>query len=93
MTVKELTPVRLRGVMTGLLLVVCNLLGLGIGAVLTGYTSDILAAMEVFESLTKALLVVDLIGVGASLSFMLASVYRHKAEIPKIDLIEAQYND
>ena len=50
---------RLRGVMTGLLLVACNLLGLGIGAVITGYISDILAAMDVFEPLTKAFLVVD----------------------------------
>jgi len=56
-TVQDLTPVRLRGVMTGLLLVACNLLGLGLGAVITGYISDILADMEVFEPLTKALLV------------------------------------
>ena len=88
-TVQDLTPVRLRGVMTGLLLVACNLLGLGIGAVMTGYISDILAAMDVFEPLTKALLVVDLIGVGAPLSFMLASIYLPRVATPKIDSIEA----
>ena len=88
-TVQDLTPVFLRGVMTGLLLVACNLLGLGIGAVMTGYISDILAAMDVFEPLTKALLVVDLIGVGAPLSFMLASVCLHRVPTPKIDSIEA----
>ena len=84
-TVQDLTPVRLRGVMTGLLLVACNLLGLGLGAVMTGYISDILADMEVFEPLTKALLVIDLIGIGAPLSFMLASVYLYRMQIPKID--------
>ena len=88
-TVQDLTPVFLRGVMTGLLLVACNLLGLGIGAVMTGYISDILAAMDVFEPLTKALLVVDLIGVGAPLSFMLASIYLPRVATPKIDSIEA----
>ncbi|MFL3646433.1 MAG: hypothetical protein ACJ04O_08295, partial [Cellvibrionales bacterium] len=84
-TVQDLTPVRLRGVMTGLLLVACNLLGLGLGAVMTGYISDILADMEVFEPLTKALLVIDLIGIGAPLSFMLASVYLYRMQMPKID--------
>ena len=58
-TVQDLTLVRLHGVTTGLLLVACNLLGLDIEAVVTGYTSDILAAMDVFEPLTKAFLVVD----------------------------------
>lgn len=87
--IQDLTPVRLRGLMTGLLLVVSNLLGLGIGAVMIGYISDILAAMEVFEPLTKALLVIDLIDIGAPLSFMLAPVYLYRMQMPKIDSIEA----
>ena len=44
-TVQDLTPVRLRGVMTGLLLVACNLLGLGIGALMTGVLSDVFPLM------------------------------------------------
>ena len=48
-TVQDLTPVRLRGVMTGLLLVACNLLGLGIGALMTGVLSDIFSANGVLN--------------------------------------------
>jgi len=44
-TLQDLTPVRLRGVMTGLLLVACNPLGLGIGALMTGVLSDIFQLM------------------------------------------------
>ena len=47
-TVQDLTPVRLRGVMTGLLLVACNLLGLGIGAMMTGVLSDVFSANNIF---------------------------------------------
>ena len=45
LTLQDLTPVRLRGVMTGLLLVACNPLGLGIGALMTGVLSDIFQLM------------------------------------------------
>ena len=74
-TVQDLTPVRLRGVMTGLLLVACNLLGLGIGALMTGVLSDVFSANEVFEPLTKALLSADLLSAAAPFSFIAASVY------------------
>jgi MFS family permease len=74
-TVQDLTPVRLRGVMTGLLLVACNLLGLGIGALMTGVLSDVFSANEVFEPLTKALLSADVLSAAAPFSFIAASVY------------------
>ena len=45
LTVQDLTPVRLREVMTGLLLFACNLLGLGISALMTGVLSDIFQLM------------------------------------------------
>ena len=45
LTAQDLTPVRLREVMTGLLLVACNPLGLGIGALMTGVLSDIFQLM------------------------------------------------
>ena len=45
LTAQDLTPVRLREVMTGLLLVACNALGLGIGALMTGVLSDIFQLM------------------------------------------------
>ena len=77
-TVQDLTPVRLRGVMTGLLLVACNLLGLGIGAMMTGVLSDVFSANNIFEPLTKALLSADILSAAAPVSFIIASTYLEK---------------
>ncbi|MDG1446514.1 MAG: MFS transporter [Porticoccaceae bacterium] len=77
-TVQDLTPVRLRGVMTGLLLVACNLLGLGIGAMMTGVLSDVFSANNIFEPLTKALLSADILSAAAPVSFIIASIYLEK---------------
>ncbi|MDG0971337.1 MAG: MFS transporter [Porticoccaceae bacterium] len=77
-TVQDLTPVRLRGVMTGLLLVACNLLGLGTGALMTGVLSDVFSAYSLFEPLTKALLTADTITVGAPICFIIASIHLQK---------------
>ncbi len=79
-TVQDLTPVRLRGVMTGLLLVACNLLGLGVGAMMTGVLSDVFAANAVFEPLTKALLTADILSWGAPAAFIIASIYLERAK-------------
>ena len=79
-TVQDLTPVRLRGVMTGLLLVACNLLGLGIGALMTGVLSDVFSANGVFEPLTKALLTADIMSSAAPFSFIMASIYLERAK-------------
>ena len=79
-TVQDLTPVRLRGVMTGLLLVACNLLGLGIGAFMTGYLSDAFSSYGVFEPLTKALLTADIISCAAPASFIVASIYLERSK-------------
>jgi MFS family permease len=79
-TVQDLTPVRLRGAMTGLLLVACNLLGLGIGALMTGVLSDVFSANGVFEPLTKALLTADIISAAAPFSFIMASIYLERAK-------------
>ena len=80
-TVQDLTPVRLRGVMTGLLLVASNLLGLGIGAVMTGVLSDVFSANQVFEPLTKALLSADLLSAAAPFSFIMASIYLERMKL------------
>jgi hypothetical protein len=64
--------------MTGLLLVACNLLGLGIGALMTGVLSDVFSANEIFEPLTKALLSADIVAAAAPLSFIIASIYLEK---------------
>ncbi|MDA9091495.1 MFS transporter [Porticoccaceae bacterium] len=80
-TVQDLTPARLRGVMTGLLLVACNLLGLGIGAMMTGLLSDVFSANAVFEPLTKALLTADILSWGAPVSFIVASIYLERSNV------------
>lgn len=81
-TVQDLTPVRLRGVMTGLLLAACNLLGMGIGAMMTGILSDVFSANHIIEPLTKALLTADVLAWVAPTSFIIASVHieRQKAK-------------
>jgi hypothetical protein len=66
--------------MTGLLLVACNLLGLGTGALMTGILSDVFSAYAVFEPLTKALLTADLLAIGAPISFIIASIYVEKSK-------------
>jgi MFS family permease len=81
-TVQDLTSARLRGVMTGLLLVACNLLGLGIGAMMTGILSDVFSAYQIAEPLTKALLSADVLSWGAPASFIAASVYLERSRFP-----------
>ena len=80
LTLQDLTPVRLRGVMTGLLLFACNLLGLGIGALMTVVLSDIFSANGVFEPLTKALLTAYIMSWGALFSFIMASIYLKRSK-------------
>jgi len=74
-TVQDITPVRLRGLMTGLLLVACNLFGLGLGALMIGFISDLLFAAQVAEPLTKSLLVGDFFGIFTAPAFFVASYY------------------
>jgi len=73
-TIQDNTSVHFRGVMTGVLLVACNLIGLGFGALITGFLSDLFAHNEVFEPLTKALIISDIISIGAPVCFMIASL-------------------
>ena len=80
LTAQDLTPVRLREVMTGLLLVACNPLGLGIGALMTGVLSDVFSPNGVFEPLTKALLTADIMSWGALFSFIMASIYLERSK-------------
>jgi MFS family permease len=83
-TVQDITPARLRGVMTGLLLVGCNLLGVGIGAMMTGGLSDIFFVNEIFEPLTKAIVTADIISWGAAASFIIASIHLERQNIRTI---------
>jgi MFS family permease len=83
-TVQDITPARLRGVMTGLLLVGCNLLGVGIGAMMTGGLSDVFSANEIFEPLTKAIVTADIISWGAAASFIIASIHLERQNIRTI---------
>jgi len=74
-TVQDLTPPRLRGVMTAVLLVACNLLGLGLGAYMTGLFVEMFRAMDVATPYTSGLLVGDVIGFLTIPSFLYAAVH------------------
>ncbi len=74
-TVQDLSPPKLRGVMTAFLLLSCNLLGLGFGAVLTGVLSDSLSANGVADPLSWSLITADVLSMFAMPCFFMASVY------------------
>ena len=77
-TVQDLSPARIRGSMTAVLLLACNLLGIGFGAVLTGVMSDILKANGVSEPLTWSLITGDVIAAMTIVCFFIASIYYEK---------------
>lgn len=78
-TIQDLSPPKLRGVMTAFLLLSCNLLGLGLGAVFTGLMSDWLASNNVANPLTWSLIGTDLLSMLAMPAFYVASVYYEKS--------------
>ena len=74
-TVQDLTPPNLRGSSAAVLLLMCNMVGLGFGAAITGVLSDVYSQNGVQEPLTLALLSIDLVGVLTLASFFIGSVY------------------
>ncbi|MFT5136743.1 MAG: MFS family permease [Arenicella sp.] len=74
-TIQDLTPPRLRGVTTAVLLLFMNLIGLGLGAVTAGVLSDAFQALGVAEPLTWSLICIDLLGLFTIVSFFIASIY------------------
>jgi len=80
-TIQDLSPPRLRGIMTAFLLLSCNLLGLGLGAVYTGLMSDYLSSNGVAAPLTWSLIGADLLSMLAMPSFLIASIYYEKGRI------------
>lgn len=79
-TIQDLSPARMRARMTAILLIACNLIGLGLGAFITGLVSDLLQGAAVENSLTWSLLASDLISLFAIPSFVWASVYIAKPQ-------------
>ena len=84
-TVQDLSPANLRGSTTAFLLLLCNLVGLGLGAVVTGILSDYLKNIGVEQPLTLSLLSVDLVGVMTLISFFVGSTYwqRNQDQVDK----------
>jgi MFS family permease len=74
-TVSDLSPVHMRARMVALLLLACNLIGLGFGAVLTGVMSDFLRASGAEQPLTWALITSDLCSLLTVPCFYWASTY------------------
>lgn len=74
-SVGDLSPVHMRARMIAVLLLACNLVGLGFGAVLTGVISDGLNSTGVENPLTWALIVSDLCSLLTVPCFIWASMY------------------
>lgn len=74
-TIQDLTPPRLRGVTTAVLLLVMNLIGIGLGAVIAGLLSDLFSTMGVTDPLTWSLICIDLLGLFTIVSFFIASIH------------------
>ncbi|MCA0901206.1 spinster family MFS transporter [Microbulbifer agarilyticus] len=74
-TIQDLSPTRMRARMTALLLIACNLIGLGLGSVITGVVSDLLQGAAVENSLTLSLLAADLMSLLTIPCFFLASLH------------------
>jgi len=81
-TIQDLSPARMRARMTAILLIACNLIGLGLGAVITGVMSDLLQGLAIEDSLSWSLLAADLLSFFTIPAFILASVHlaRHQNE-------------
>ena len=74
-TVQDLSPTKLRGATTAVLLLMCNLVGIGLGGLATGVLSDFYSDQGVLEPLTLALLSIDLVGILTISSFFIGSVH------------------
>ena len=79
-TVQDLTPAKLRGSMTAILLLACNMVGLGLGAWGAGLLSVWFTQLGFSQSLTISLIVGDAISAVAVVCFFLAAKY-----LPKVD--------
>ncbi|ARN75272.1 spinster family MFS transporter [Oceanicoccus sagamiensis] len=77
-TAQDLSPVAMRGTVAGLLLVACNLVGIGCGAVLTGFVSEFMQASGSEQPLTWALITADICSVLTIPCFVWASMYISK---------------
>lgn len=79
-TVQDLSPARMRGITTAMLILMSNLVGLGLGAVATGILSDVYKSSGVAEPLTWALLSVDALSAFTIVSFFVGAHYWQKEQ-------------
>ncbi len=79
-TVQELSPVAIRASMVALLLLLCNLVGIGAGAVMTGLISDGLRASGIADPLTWALITADVIAALTIPCFFIASAHFERSK-------------
>ena len=87
-TVQDLSPANLRGITTAVLLLMCNLVGLGLGAVGAGVLSDMYRAAGVAKPLTMSLLSIDVLGVFTLLSFFIGSIYWQRQQNEQSKTVE-----
>ncbi|CAH0990676.1 Hexuronate transporter [Sinobacterium norvegicum] len=80
-TIQDLSPAKMRARMTAILLIACNLIGLGMGAVITGVVSDFLQGVGIENSLTWSLLVTDLLSLLTIPCFIWGSSFIAKSQV------------
>lgn len=80
-TVEELSPAKLRAVSTAIMLLMCNLVSLGLGALFAGTLSDLYSAAGVSTPLSCSLLTIDLVSVGTVVSFFIESHYLQRSQL------------
>jgi len=74
-TVQDLSPPNLRGLTTAVLLLMSNLVGFGLGALLLGLLSDLFQSLGPVQPLTYSFLVVYAIGVFTVVAFFIGSIH------------------
>ncbi len=74
-TVQDLASPAVRASTVALLLLLCNLVGIGAGAILAGFMSDALNSSGVTNPLTWSLIITDLIAALTIPCFLIASIY------------------
>jgi MFS family permease len=80
-TVQDESPAHIRGSTTALLLLACNMLGLGVGSGMAGLLSDMFANAGLEDPLTKALITLDIVAFFTAPLLLLASVHYERRKV------------
>ncbi len=74
-TAQDLSPSKLRGLTTAILIMMSNLIGFGLGALLLGVLSDVLKSMGIASPLTYSFLAIDALSAFTVVAFFIGSIH------------------